>query len=74
MIKAKLDRKKGLVNVKSVGSISDQGTEVLTLIKIIHSGVAEKNADAAEELKKGIIGALIAPNSPVWEVDHGENK
>lgn len=75
MLKCKIDKKKGIVNIKTEKNTTAHNiaVETLGIIKTIHKVIHEKKPELAELYRISIIGALIDPESPVWKVDdHGE--
>lgn len=71
MLKCKIDRNKGIAKIKTEKETNARNVsvETLALIKTIYEGIHENSPEAAKEYKLTIIGALIDPKSPVWEVD-----
>ena len=71
MLKCKIDRKKGIVKIRTEKKTDARNVsvETLALIKTIYEGIKEKNPEAAKEYKLTIIGSIIDPKSPVWKVD-----
>lgn len=67
MLKCKIDRAKGTVNVSTKGDLSAITVEVLALFKELHRGIAQQNPDAAREFKNTVIGAMLDPGSPLWK-------
>ena len=75
MLKCKIDRKKGIAKIKTEKKTNARNVsvETLALIHSIYKAIQEKNPKAAIEYKLTIIGAILDPESPVWEVDdHGK--
>ena len=66
MIKCKIKRG-GKVKIAAKGKGANLGPETLLLIQQVYRGIKAKNPEAADAYKRGIIGTLIAPDSPVWK-------
>ena len=67
MIKCKIDRAKGPVQIKTKGDLRTITVEVLALFKEIHHGIQQQNPEAAREFKNNVIGAMLDPRSPLWK-------
>ena len=72
MIQCNINRKKRRVWVKAKGESQDVAVEALTCIKMIYQQIVKVDPEAAKGFKLTIIGCVLDPKSPVWEVDHGE--
>ena len=74
MIKCHINRKKGVVWAKAKGNGPEITGETLAIIKMVFQGIAKDNPEAGEIFKKSIIGGVLDPKSPVWEMDSKEEK
>lgn len=66
MIKCKI-KDGGKVTVSGKGTVREITVETLMLIQQIYQQIKESNPDVAEQYKRNIIGATLAPDSPVWK-------
>lgn len=66
MIKCKI-KYGGKVTVSGKGTVREMTAETLLMIQQLYQQIKEANPDAAEQFKRNIIGATLAPDSPVWK-------
>lgn len=72
MLKCNINKKRNLVKIKAGGTGQEIVTELLCLTRDIYQHLYKENPRAALAAKNTIIGALIDPESPVWEVEDHE--
>ena len=66
MIKAGVNREKGLVRLKCKGTGEVLTTEIIALIKAMYLELKRQNEDAADVFRRCVIAAAIDPDSPMW--------
>ena len=68
MIKINI-KNNGDARFKAKGTARDISNETLAAIRIIYEEMKRKDEGFATEFKRTIIGCLLDPNSPVWQME-----
>ena len=69
MLKCRINRAKGLVQVKSKGDLNTITVEVLALIKEVNRGIEKQNPEAGRAFRNTLTAAMLDPTSPLWKED-----
>lgn len=70
MLKCNINSKGlGLAKVRAKGSADSLVPEAGMVVKMIHNNIHRENPEAAKTFKNRLIGLLLDPKSPVWDVE-----